>query len=191
MVDDEDMNYYELSSEVPPEDEAAEQPEMPELPAPVDWMSLSVREWPDELGRLRLWVGQIVTDWALPSKIVPPCWEQHASMVQLLGALRDAYDTLYHEMQPGTGSVDWQRYWSWARSELASIAAGQRCTATEHFPDRIQEWARALTEDGETSDVYIAEDERVRMMVDNHIARGTHRDGMGVVFVDFMRGEGR
>ncbi|MGP5624678.1 hypothetical protein [Brachybacterium alimentarium] len=95
-----------------------EEPAVAELPAPVDWLGLSIHEWGEEIGRLRLWVGQIVTEWALPSSVVLPCWEQHGAMVQLLGSLRDAYDTLYHEMQPGTGAVDWQRYWSWARGAV-------------------------------------------------------------------------
>jgi hypothetical protein len=159
-----------------------------ELPAPVDWMALSAYEWQEEIGRLRLWVGQIVTEWALPSRVVLPCWEQHGALVQLLGSLRDAYDTLYHEMQPGTGSVDWQRYWSWARAELATLTGALSCTASEHSPDRLQDWARSIAEDGESSEVFMGEDSRVDLAVRNHLEKGRVNDSLNVTFVDFTKG---
>lgn len=164
-----------------------EEPEVAELPAPVDWLGLSIHEWGEEIGRLRLWVGQIVTEWALPSSVVLPCWEQHGAMVQLLGSLRDAYDTLYHEMQPGTGAVDWQRYWSWARAELSSMTGSQRCTPSEHHADRLQEWARSIAEGGESSEVTMAEDARVDLAVRNHIEKGRTGGPLNVVFVDFTK----
>ena len=167
--------------------EQTEEPAVAELPAPVDWMSLSIHEWGEEIGRLRLWVGQIVTEWALPSSVVLPCWEQHGAMVQLLGSLCDAYDTLYHELQPGTGAVDWQRYWSWARSELSSITGAQRCTPSEHYADRLQEWARSIAELGESSEVTMAEDARVELAVRNHIEKGRTGGPLNVVFVDFTK----
>lgn len=180
-------DYSDLEMEI--EEEAEQGHEVAELPAPVDWMSLSIHEFGDELGRLRLWVGQIVTEWALPSTVVLPCWEQHAAQVQLLGALRDAYDTLYHEMQPGTGSVDWQRYWSWARGELSQMTGSVRCTLSEHHPDKLQKWARDLAEDGVSSDTYTAQDARVDLAVRNHLERSrADSNPLNVVFVDFTAG---
>ena len=183
------MNDESMSDEIVA-GEAGSAPEMPELPSPVDWMSMSVHEWADELGRLRLWVAHMASEWAVPASVIPPCWEQHASLVQLLSALRDAYETLYHEMQPGTGSVDWQRYWSWARQELTVIVGGLRCTVDAHYAERIQEWARSITEDGEASEYFIAEDERVSMTVRSHVEKGRSRDALNVTFVDFSRGRG-
>lgn len=180
-----DDDYSDLEVEI--DQSANDEPEVAELPAPVDWMSLSIHEWQEEIGRLRLWVGQVVTEWALPTSVILPCWEQHGSMVQLLGALRDAYDTLYHEMQPGTGAVDWQRYWSWARSEMASVTGGQRCTPGEHHADRLQEWARSIAEEGEASEVAMAEDARVDLAVRNHMEKGRTGNAMNVVFVDFTK----
>ena len=107
--------------------------------------------------------------------------------MQLLGSLRDSYDTLYHEMQPGTGSVDWQRYWAWGRSELASLTGAMRCTATEHRADKLQEWARSIAEEGEASEYAIAEDSRIEMAVRNHLNKGRTGAPMNVVFVDFSK----
>lgn len=182
MSDHED-DFSDLELEI----EQTDEPEVAELPTPVDWMGLSIHEWGEEIGRLRLWVAQIVTEWALPSSVVLPCWEQHGALVQLLGSMRDSYDTLYHEMQPGTGSVDWQRYWAWGRSELALITGGMRCTATEHRADKLQEWARSIAEEGESSEYAIAEDSRVEMAVQNHLNKGRTGGPLNVVFVDFSK----
>jgi hypothetical protein len=155
-------------------------------------MSLNIHVWGEELARLRLWVGQIATEWALPASVILPCWEQHADIVQVLGSLRDAYDTLYHEQQPGTGSVDWQRYWSWGRGELVSLTGGLRCTTTEHYPERIQEWARDLGELAETGVVYQGESARVDAAIQRHLNRTVDHGTdvpMNVVFVDFTRGD--
>ena len=179
----ENEGFEDLEIEI----DQTEEPAVAELPAPVDWLGLSIHEWGEEIGRLRLWVGQIVTEWALPASVVLPCWEQHGAMVQLLGSLRDAYDTLYHEMQPGTGAVDWQRYWSWARTELSSMTGSQRCTASDHYADRLQEWARSIAEGGESSEVTMAEDARVDLAVRNHIEKGRTGGPMNVVFVDFTK----
>lgn len=186
MSNEDDFNPEDFADlEVEIEDEA--EPEVAELPTPVDWMSLSIHEWGQEIGRLRLWTAQITTEWALPSSVILPCWEQHASIVQVLGALRDAYDTLYHEMQPGTGSIDWQRYWAWGRSELATITGGLRCTPTDHRAERLQEWARSIAEEGEASAYASAEDARVDMAVQNHLNRGRTGGPLNVVFVDFTK----
>lgn len=176
-------DYSDLEVEIEQNDE----PEVAELPTPVDWIGLSIHEWGEEIGRLRLWVARIVTEWALPSSVVLPCWEQHGALVQLLGALRDSYDTLYHEMQPGTGSVDWQRYWAWGRSELASITGGMRCTATEHRPDKLQDWARSVAEEGEASEYAISADTRVEMAIQSRLRKGRTNGPLNVMFVDFSR----
>lgn len=184
-----ETDYSDLEKEIPVDDAEAGLEEVAELPAPVDWLHMSVHEWREEIGRLRLWVGQITTEWALPASVILPCWEQHADIVQVLGSLRDAYDTLYHEEQPGTGAVDWQRYWSWARSELASMTGSLRCTATEHHAPRLQEWAREIAEDGESSSYFQAEDERVTRAVENHVAKGRASGALNVMFVDFTKGQ--
>lgn len=183
MSDHED-DFADLELEI----EQTDEPEVAELPTPVDWMGLSIHEWGEEIGRLRLWVAQIVTEWALPASVILPCWEQHPGQVQLLGALRDGYDTLYHEMQPGTGSVDWQRYWAWGRAELASITGALRCTPSEHRADKLQEWARSIAEEGESSEYAAAADSRMEMAVRNHLNMGRERGPLNVMFVDFSRG---
>ena len=45
-------DYSDLEVEI----EQSDEPEVAELPTPVDWMGLSIHEWGEEIGRLRLWV---------------------------------------------------------------------------------------------------------------------------------------
>ena len=45
------------------------------------------------------------------------------------------------------------------------MTGSQRCTASEHYADRLQEWARSIAEGGESSEVAMAEDARVDIAV--------------------------
>ncbi|MCG7427728.1 hypothetical protein MHY20_08940 [Helcobacillus sp. ACRRO] len=185
MADDQNLDQFrDLEQEI----EQTDDTEMAELPHPVDWMALSVHEWGDELDRLRLWVAQMTTEWALPSSVILPCWEQHPDLVQLWSAARDSYDTLYHEMQPGTGPIDFHRYFSWVRQEVAAITGTLRCTTDEHVAPRVQSWAREIAEEGEMSREFAAQSARVDLAVQNHLEAGRGGGSMNVVFVDFTRG---
>lgn len=187
MNDDLDK-YSDLEQEVTQEDEEMG-PQA--LPSPTDWMNMSIHEWGESLDSLRIWVAAMTTEWALPTSVVLPCWEQHPDQVQLWSAVRDAYETLHHEIQPGTGPIDFQRYFSWARSELATLTGLVRCTASEHYAPRIQAWAQEIAAEGESSREFSARSARVDMAVQNHIAAGRDTRGMNVVFVDFSRGGSR
>jgi hypothetical protein len=103
-----------------------------ELDSPVHWPSLTGPERDHRMGQLEEWVDQLVTRFALDTRVVPPCWPRHNAMVETLSALRDHERASYHPTAPPTAAVDWLRALRDVEALLRSIAAQTQCTTHAH-----------------------------------------------------------
>ena len=103
-----------------------------ELDSPIHWPSLTAPERGRRMVQLEEWVDQLVTRFALDTRVVPPCWQRHTAMVETLSALRDHERASYHQTAPPTAAVDWLRALRDVETLLRSIAGQTQCTAQTH-----------------------------------------------------------
>ena len=103
-----------------------------ELDSPVHWPSLTAPERDRRMVQLEEWVDQLVTRFALDTRVVPPCWQRHTAMVETLSALRDHERASYHQTAPPTAAVDWLRAFRDVETLLRTIAGQTQCTAQTH-----------------------------------------------------------
>jgi hypothetical protein len=112
-----------------------------QLAGPVHLPSRTARERTEALAELRAWVTQLVVRLHIDTRVIPPCWEQHNGMVEALQALRDHERASYAESASPTAAVDWFRALREIEARLVDLAAQTLCTAREHRPPTMQEWA--------------------------------------------------
>lgn len=114
------------------------------LGGPVHPPSLTAAERSDLLTQLRAWVAQLVTRFHIDTRVIPPCWERHNSMLEALSALRDLERDCYHDKAPPSAAVDWFRGFREIEARLIELASLTNCTAREHR-DPPQGWPAATT----------------------------------------------
>ncbi|WP_139738213.1 hypothetical protein [Actinomyces wuliandei] len=136
-------------------DTTADTPVPPPGPASaIDWWALTPAQRLHELGRLRLFVGRLVTAYTLPSTIVPPCWELHEDAVRLLDALHRSYRTATLPGQTGDALISFHRDLALVRDELRTSFARYPCA--DHHDDHVyqasaQDWAADIATHGKAS----------------------------------------
>lgn len=117
--------------------------------SPTHWPSIPPEELPQAWGELREWVETLVERFALDVRTVPPCWEQHNTMVEALSALRDHERGSYTEKASPTAAVDWFRAFREIEYRLTQAAARTQCSVNEHRPDPLQPLrSRAIRDSG-------------------------------------------
>ena len=99
---------------------------------PVRVPSLSASEYEALLTDLRIWVDGLIARFALDVRTIPPCWERHNAMVEIMAALRDAERGCFVDGPPPTAGLDWIRAVRDGVTYLRDQAAMTRCTAHEH-----------------------------------------------------------
>ena len=77
--------------------------------------------------------------------VIPPCWQLHNGMVEVLSALRDHERASYADTASPTAAVDWLRALREVEARLHELASTTQCTAHAHR-DSI---ARVWPDDGE------------------------------------------
>lgn len=99
---------------------------------PLHIPSLTAAERQALLPDLRVWVERLVDRFALDTRVVPPCWEQHNGIVETLSALRDHERGSYtHDADPRSG-VDWLRALRDVQALLSELAALTQCSVHQH-----------------------------------------------------------
>lgn len=99
---------------------------------PLHVPSLTARERDAVMPDLRVWVDRLVDRFALDTRVVPPCWEQHNGIVEALSALRDHERGSYAgDADPGS-AVDWLRALREVRGLLTELAALTQCSVHQH-----------------------------------------------------------
>lgn len=121
-----------------------EQPDFIEPPMrfdpPIDWWSLSPGERTPILGRLRVFVDELVRRWNLQESVVPACWWRHEPMVQELLALKQYREIAFWEKSPPSTPLDFNyQLKSMVIPRLREEVAATGCTH-EHTPAKTQQY---------------------------------------------------
>jgi hypothetical protein len=99
---------------------------------PLHLPSLTAAERQAVLPDLRVWVEGLVDRFALDTRVVPPCWEQHNGIVETLSALRDHERGSYAPDADPRSSVDWLRALRDVQVLLTELAAVTQCSVHQH-----------------------------------------------------------
>lgn len=114
----------------------------PPLPSPVKWYTLVYDDAVPVWNNLIPWVHWLVQRFAIPAKVVPPCWHGHEPIVEELAAIWTAYEVLYDPTSPGSAAPSWLRELELALGRIRAVVATTGCTPREHRPDRVETWMR-------------------------------------------------
>ena len=98
-----------------------------DVSGPTHWPSLLPDDAPQAWADLRDWVEALVDRFGLETRIVPPCWYRHNTLVEALTALRDHERICFAPNASPTGAVDWFR--ALLRIRLSSSASPWCCAA--------------------------------------------------------------
>lgn len=112
-----------------------------QLAGPVHWPSLSGEQAAHAFADLRGWVEQLVNRFAIEVRVIPPCWQQHNSMVEALSALRDHERACFADTASPTAAVDWFRALRDVEARLIELASKTQCSAHEHRGEVSRSWA--------------------------------------------------
>jgi hypothetical protein len=104
----------------------------PHEAGPLHVPSLTARERDAVMPDLRVWVDRLVDRFALDTRVIPPCWEQHNGMVEALSALRDHERGSYDADADPRSAVDWLRALREVRALLTELAALTQCSVHQH-----------------------------------------------------------
>src|SRR5674476_1230047 len=80
-----------------------------DLQGPTHWASLLPDEARQSWAQLRVWVEDLVDRFALETRVVPPCWYRHNTLVESLSALRDHERICFAPNASPSGAIDWLR----------------------------------------------------------------------------------
>jgi hypothetical protein len=90
---------------------------------------------PRLLAELREWVDWLQQRYSLDHRVIPPCWEQHGALVDLLTALRDHHAAAFDPYQAATAATEWHRVFRDVELRLREWASRTACSPFEHRPD--------------------------------------------------------
>jgi hypothetical protein len=141
-----------------------------EQTGPIHWPSLL----PDEAGRawaeLRDWVEHLVDRFALETRVVPPCWYRHNTLVEALSALCDHERICFAPNTSPAGALDWFRGLREIENRMREACARTQCSVNEHRPDPPRAWAM----DQAVWQTFIETDacDRQQRVIDENLAGG-------------------
>ncbi|WP_347351228.1 hypothetical protein [Intrasporangium sp.] len=107
-----------------------------QLRGPLHWPSLTTRERDTALAVLREWVRHLTGRFGLDARVIPPCWDRHPPLVEVLSALRDHERGCYADSAAPTAGVEFIRALYDVKRILTDAVARTGCTAGEHREDR-------------------------------------------------------
>ena len=87
-------------------------------PTPVCWAVLSADEEDEQLGHLTDWINWLADRYTLDHRPIPPCWGQHAAVLEELSALRTAWITAHSGDSTGDAPLRWHAEFAFARQRL-------------------------------------------------------------------------
>ena len=113
---------------------------LPDLHGPTHWPSLLPDEACPAWAQLRDWVESLVDRFALETRVVPPCWYRHNTLVEALSALRDHERICFAPNASPTGALDWFRGLREVEHRMSEACARTQCSVNEHRPDLPRAW---------------------------------------------------
>ncbi|MHB8185704.1 MAG: hypothetical protein ACYDDU_06370 [Dermatophilaceae bacterium] len=111
-----------------------------DVSGPTHWPSLLPDDARQAWADLRDWVERLVDRFGLETRIVPPCWYRHNTLVEALTALRDHERICFAPNASPTGAVDWFRALREIEHRLTEACARTQCSVNEHRPDPLRTW---------------------------------------------------
>lgn len=99
---------------------------------PLHVPSLTPTEREAVMPDLRDWVDRLADRFALDTRVIPPCWEQHNGIVEALSALRDHERGSYAADADPRAGVDWLRALREVRALLTEQAGLTQCSVHQH-----------------------------------------------------------
>ena len=107
---------------------------------PTHWPSLLPDDAPQAWADLRVWVERLVDRFGLETRVVPPCWYRHNTLVEALSALRDHERMSFAPSASPTAAVDWFRALREIEHVMTQACARTQCSVNEHRPDPPRTW---------------------------------------------------
>ena len=104
------------------------------------WPSLLPEEDRPAWADLRDWVESLVDRFALETRVVPPCWYRHNTLVEALSALRDYERICFAPNTSPAAAVDWFRGLREVEHRMSEACARTQCSVNEHRPDPPRAW---------------------------------------------------
>lgn len=114
--------------------------EFGDLHAPTHWPSLLSDETRQAWGDLCGWVETLVDRFGLETRVVPPCWYRHNSLVEGLSALRDHERISFAPNASPSAAVDWFRALREIEHRLSEVCARTQCSVNDHHTDPPRNW---------------------------------------------------
>jgi hypothetical protein len=112
-----------------------------EQTGPTHWPSLLPDEARPAWAELRDWVEDLVDRFALETRVVPPCWYRHNTLVESLSALRDHERICFAPSASPAGAVDWFLALREVEQRMIHACARTQCSVNEHRPDSARPWS--------------------------------------------------
>jgi len=112
-----------------------------DMEGPSHWASLLPEEAGQAWSDLREWVERLVDRFGLETRVVPPCWFRHNTLVEALSALRDHERISFAPTDSPTAAVDWFRALREIEHRLGQACARTQCSVNEHRPDPPRSWS--------------------------------------------------
>jgi len=117
-----------------------------DVSGPTHWPSLLPDDARQAWADLRDWVEHLVDRFALETRVVPPCWYRHNTLVEALSALRDHERMSFAPSASPTAAVDWFRALREIEHQLAEAGARTQCSVNEHRTDLPRTWPTDQTQ---------------------------------------------
>jgi len=117
-----------------------------DVSGPTHWPSLLPDDARQAWADLRDWVERLVERFGLETRVVPPCWYRHNTLVEALSALRDHERISFAPNASPTAAVDWFRALREIEHRLAEACARTQCSVNEHRPDLQRTWLTDQTQ---------------------------------------------
>ncbi|WP_292733766.1 hypothetical protein [Microbacterium sp. UBA1097] len=92
--------------------------DMPPIPRPINWRTLSSDDAEHEWLALNEWVNWLRHEFALPAQIIPPMWHRHPELVWELSALHTRWLGCYDPEQDAAGPISFMTDFAAARTRL-------------------------------------------------------------------------
>ncbi|MEO8185599.1 MAG: hypothetical protein ABI895_42890, partial [Deltaproteobacteria bacterium] len=114
--------------------------ELADLQGPTHWPSLLPEDAPQAWADLREWVERLVDRFSLETRVVPPCWYRHNTLVEALSALHDHERICFAPGASPTAALGWFRAMREIEHRLCEASARTQCSVIEHRPDPPRTW---------------------------------------------------
>lgn len=137
---------------------------------PTHWPSLLPDETRPAWADLRDWVESLVDRFALETRVVPPCWYQHNTLVEAMSALRDHERICFAPNASPSAALDWFRGLREIEHRMSEACARTQCSVNEHRDDPPRSWTTDQGQWQRFVDADVAE--REQQVIDQALAGG-------------------